>query len=187
MKWYFHAVKEQISISPNQTLNQMPNLFIFMVDQIQSEPSNRILKKQKLIIGRREKVDFPDLQLSGIDAKIDTGAYTGAIHCHEVQLTIREGITYVRFRLLDPSHPDYDHKLFELPLLKEKRIKNSFGNSESRYLIKTAMRVHGRTFPVELSLADRSKMEYPVLLGRKAIRGKFIVDVSKINLSGKSA
>lgn len=142
-------------------------------------------KRPKALIGRREKADFPDLDLIGIDAKVDTGAYTSAIHCHDVELFDKDGKQWVRFKLLDPSHPGYNHKTFELPVHKIKSIKSSSGQAQKRCIIKTRIKIIDSAFEIELSLADRSAMEYPVLLGRKALTGRFIVDVSQLNIIQK--
>lgn len=133
-----------------------------------------------------EIVDFPELGILGIEAKIDTGAYTSSIHCRDVSHFEREGKEFVSFLLLDPSHPQYESNHIIWPLLSRNQVKNSFGQSEERYVIYTRMVMFGESHDVELSLADRSQMEYPVLLGRKAIRKKFLVDVSKTNLSYKA-
>lgn len=139
----------------------------------------------KQIIGRRDKVDFPKMRLYDIDAKIDTGAYTSAIHCHNIKEIDKDGNKYVSFNLLDPSHPNYNEKRFRVPLHARRRIKSSIGKSEERYIIKTLITLFGEKFDVELSLSDRTKMDYPVLLGRKLLKRRFIVDVDKSNLSHK--
>lgn len=138
-----------------------------------------------IIIGRKDKVDFPELGLYDIDAKIDTGAYTSSIHCHNIQVIDKDGEDRVIFSLLDPSHPFYNDKEFNLPVYAKKEIKNSFGQVEERYIIKTQVLLFGELFDIELSLTDRSKMEYPVLLGRLLLQDRFIVDVSQIDLSHK--
>lgn len=137
------------------------------------------------IIGRKDKVDFPKMRLYDVDAKIDTGAFTSAIHCHNIKITEKDGQKYVSFYLLDPTHPDYNEKRFRVPLHAKKRIKNSFGKSEERSIIKTLITLFGEKFEIELSLSDRSKMEYPVLIGRKLLKKGFVVDVSKSDLSYK--
>ncbi len=139
----------------------------------------------KRVIGRRDKVDFPKMRLYDIDAKIDTGAYTSAIHCHNIKVIEKDGDKYVSFNLLDPTHPDYNEKRFSVPLFSKKRIKSSFGKSEERCIIKTVITLFGEKFDIELSLSNRSKMENPVLLGRKLLEKRFIVDVAKTNLSYK--
>ena len=139
----------------------------------------------KKLIGRKDKVDFPKMRLYDIDAKIDTGAYTSAIHCHNIRVSEKDNLKYVTFNLLDPSHPDYNEKRFRVPLHAKKRIKSSIGKSEERCIIKTLITLFGEKFEIELSLSDRSKMEYPVLIGRKLLKKRFVVDVSKSNLSYK--
>src|ERR1035437_3899820 len=84
-------------------------------------------------IGRREIVDFPDLGLFGLIAKIDTGANTTALHCHHVR--VENGVLF--FRLLDESHPEYDHHEQRFEKFEEKLIKSSFGQSELRYVVRT--------------------------------------------------
>lgn len=144
--------------------------------------------KEKILIGRKDKVDFPKLGLFDIDSKIDTGAYTSAIHCRNIKLVkgLKSGQKKVRFNLLDPSYPNHNEKLFRIPLHAKRKIKNSSGQTEQRYIIKTTAVIFNKEFEVELSLTDRSKMECPVLLGRSLLKKGFIVDVNKYNLSYKN-
>ncbi|CAN5509786.1 ATP-dependent zinc protease [soil metagenome] len=135
------------------------------------------MTKEKIVIGRQELIDFPELGLFGILAKIDTGAYTTALHCHD----IREENGKLYFKLLDPSHPDYTAKELSFSDFFQKEIKNSFGESEKRYIIKTVIRVGSKRIKSVISLTDRGSMRYPVLIGRKLLRNKFIVDVSLLN------
>ena len=142
-------------------------------------------RRYKRTIGRIEKVDFPELHLNGIEAKIDTGAYTSSIHCESVKSTVKDGVEYVTFTLLDAHHPLFHKKKYTLPLHAEKIIKNSFGQAESRYVIQTKITLFEEIYDIELSLADRSAMDYPVLLGRKLLKNRFIVDIAQINCSLK--
>lgn len=137
----------------------------------------------KTIIGRREFVDFPELNLSRIVAKIDTGAYTSSIHCHDIRIVAGTDGKSVRFSLLDPDHPYYEKQEKVLPLVKQKIVRSSSGDEENRAIVRTTVRIGGHTFLTDLSLTDRSGMEYPVLLGRKAIRKRFVVDVSKVHVT----
>ena len=141
------------------------------------------MKKEKLIIGRIDKVDLPDTGIFGLDAKVDTGAYTSALHCHHIQTQTKNGVEGVSFKLLDPSHPEYnDHEYF-FENFARKKIKSSSGHAEWRYIVKTSVVLFGRKFKTEFSLTDREQMKFPVLLGRKFLRGRFVVDVSEENLS----
>jgi hypothetical protein len=142
--------------------------------------------KAKKIIGRREMVDFPELGVYDIDAKIDTGAYTSSIHCKDVKHFTSNEQEFVSFILLDNKHPQFDSDIITLPLYKVKQVKNSFGQSEERFIVKTKISFYDEYYDVELSLADRSLMDYPVLLGRKALKRRFLVDVIKVNCAKKS-
>lgn len=139
--------------------------------------------KNKLIIGKKDKADFPELDLFDIDIKIDTGAFTSSIHCHKIKEIELEGVKYIEFKLLDPSYKDYNHKKFKVKNFKEKKIKSSNGTGEKRYIIKTKIIVFCKTYTIELSLSERSEMRFPVLIGRKLLNNKFIVDTSLSNLS----
>lgn len=139
----------------------------------------------KKVIGRKEKVDFPELGLKDIDAKVDTGAFTSSMHCHNVEPIRRGNKKMVKFNLLDPEHPAYNEKEFILPVKNFKQIRSSTGEMQKRYVIETQINLFGETFDIELSLADRSKMENPVLLGRKLLRKRFVVDIDSVNQSRK--
>ena len=140
------------------------------------------MTKEKPTIGRREHVDFPELGLYGITAKVDTGAYTTALHCHDIRE--EKGVLY--FKLLDPTHPDYTSKELSFKEYFQKEIKNSFGESEKRYIIKTIVKIGKKRIKSVISLTDRGTMRYPVLIGRKLIKNKFVVDVGLLfNLSSE--
>ncbi|HWP93833.1 MAG TPA: RimK/LysX family protein [Thermodesulfobacteriota bacterium] len=139
----------------------------------------------KIVIGRRDKIDLPELSLYDVDAKIDTGAYTSSIHCRNIKVIEKDGVKKIRFNLFDPTHPSKGNKRITLPVHAKRRIKNSSGQAEERYIIKTQILLFGQVFDIELSLTDRSRMEYPLLLGRKLLSNRFIVDVAEANLSYK--
>lgn len=140
-------------------------------------------KRSVKIIGRIEQVSFPEWDLIDLDAKIDTGAYTSSLHCHHIE---KIDDSHIRFNLLDPTHDTYNEKLFELPIHKEKTVKSSNGITEQRFVVKTKIELMNERYDIELSLTDRSEMNYPVLLGRKLLKGRFLVDVSKKYLSNKN-
>ncbi|MBD2715866.1 ATP-dependent zinc protease [Microvirga sp. STR05] len=149
------------------------------------------MKKQRVpkrIVGRRELVDFPQFQLWGVEAKVDTGAYTSAIHCSNIHLvTDAAGRQRLHVQLLDPSHPDFDGKPMEFAEFSLRDIKSSNGEVQERYVIRAILRIFGEDFNTEFSLSDRSDMKYPVLLGRLLLRhGRFVVDVTRRNVSSKT-
>nr|WP_293834347.1 RimK/LysX family protein [uncultured Arsenicibacter sp.] len=137
--------------------------------------------KEKQLIGTTDLVDFPDLGLCDVPAKVDTGAFTSALHCKEVEV-IQDGTkTRLSFYIIDPSHP-LPKRIYSDNFTR-KMVRNSFGHAEMRYVIKTKIVLFGRIIKTEFTLADRERMRNPVLLGRKLLRNRFIVDVSLKNLS----
>ncbi|RNI31536.1 ATP-dependent zinc protease family protein [Rufibacter latericius] len=144
-------------------------------------------KPVKSIIGRREMVDFPELELFEIEAKVDTGAYTSSIHCNNIkEVELPDGQKVIHFELLDENHPGYNHKAFQFTDFDLRCVKSSFGDVQERYVISTKILINGQEVETEFSLSDRSDLKYPVLLGRTLLRKRFIVDVSKKNLSLKA-
>ena len=133
-------------------------------------------------IGRRERVDFPDLGLFGLTAKIDTGANTTALHCHHVR--VENGVLF--FRLLDENHPEYQAREHRFEQFEQKLIRSSFGEEEMRYIIRTRIRLGKRTIRSIVSLTDRKSMKYPVLIGRRLLKNRFLVDVSLLNTLSQS-
>jgi hypothetical protein len=140
-------------------------------------------KNTKINIGRIEKIDLPELSIQNLDAKIDTGAYTSSLHCHKIRTEVIDDKLWVHFFVLDPEHPEYEATPFRSPVHTIRYVKSSNGIVQERVTIKTRAKFFGRDRTIELSLADRSEMKYPVLIGRKFLTGKYIVDVSKIYLS----
>jgi len=141
--------------------------------------------KEKKIIGTLDKVDFPEFELEEVACKIDTGAATSAIHCHQVKEVERNGEQFLSFRLLDPAHASYNHKQFLVKDFSLRKIRSSNGQLEERYVIKAIVIIFGKRIKADFTLADRVKMKYPVLLGKKLLKNRFLVDVSKLHLSWK--
>ncbi len=138
------------------------------------------------IIGRIERMDIPEWLLFGLEAKIDTGAFSSSIHCHRIEAFIKNSQKWVRFSLLDPEHEAYNNKIFELPISDIREVKSSNGLTESRYFVRAIIQLNHRIIDTELSLTDRSEMKFPVLLGRKFLMNRFLVDVAKAHTSKKS-
>ena len=134
-------------------------------------------------IGRVDRADFPEINLRDIKIKIDSGAFTSSIHCHAVHEVDSNGENHIEFKLLDPSHPEYENKVYTVKDYKEKSIKSSNGKTEQRFIIKTTIMIFDEVFPIELSLSERGDMKYPVLLGRKFLNNRFIIDTSLKNVS----
>ena len=130
---------------------------------------------QKRVIGRREIVSILDLELFDLDAKVDTGADSNSLHCDDIFIDDEK---FVHFTLLDEVHPAYHGKKIKMPLYKLKKVKSSNGSVQLRASIKVDMLFFGRKYKTVISLTDRSDMKYPMLIGRKFLTGRFLVDVS---------
>ena len=139
----------------------------------------------KITIGRSDKADIPELALSGIDVKIDSGAYTSSIHCTKIEEIKTKGEPFLQFTLLDPEHPFYNHKEFISKNYSSKKVKSSNGVAEMRFMIQTEIIIFNKKFPIHFTLSERRDMKFPILLGRKFLNKKFMIDTLKINLSHK--
>ncbi len=138
---------------------------------------------EKMVIGRTEYVALPDLGFFDIEAKIDTGAYSCSIHCDDIRLN-DDGT--VHFMLLDDTHPDYSQQHIVMPVYEIRNVKSSNGTIQERIFVKTPIEIYGVKYEIELSLTDRKKMKFPMLIGRKFLENRFIVDVSLTHQSTHS-
>lgn len=128
---------------------------------------------EKLIIGRVDKIDFPKLNLYNIDAKIDTGAYTSAIHCSEI---IVEG-EKLKCTFYSKGHPNFSGKQVVFDSFSKTDVKSSNGYKENRFKIKSEVVFFNKTYKINLTLSTRDDMKFPVLIGRQFLSKKFLVDV----------
>ncbi len=135
--------------------------------------------KNKKIVGRKEIITILDLDLIDLDAKVDTGADSNALHCDDIEVFDNE----VEFTLLDEIHPSYHGKRLRLPLYKLKKVKSSNGQVQLRPSIKVTVEFMGKKYKSVISLTNRADMKFPMLIGRHFLDDKFLVDVSKEYLS----
>ncbi|MDX4038830.1 ATP-dependent zinc protease family protein [Aliarcobacter skirrowii] len=134
---------------------------------------------QLQIIGRVEPISILDLELFDLDTKIDTGAYSNSLHCDDIFV---DDSNFVHFRLLDKIHPSYHNKRVKMPLFKIKSVKSSNGVVQTRASIKVKVEFAGKIYKTVVSLTSRADMKYPMLIGRKFLQNRFLVDVSKKNI-----
>lgn len=129
--------------------------------------------KTRKIIGRADTADLPELGFAGIPAKIDTGAKTSAIWATNVHE--RDG--GLSFMLFGPESPLYTGEVHFVSQFTKVTVASSIGAEQSRYKVVLLAKIKGKKIRASFTLADRSKQAYPVLIGRNALRGKFLVDV----------
>lgn len=129
-------------------------------------------------IGWRETVELLDLELPPMVAKIDTGARTSSLHATKLLVRRRQGIQHVYFTTSDAEGNPVRRRA---PLVEERTIRNpgDGGREEDRPIIECRVRLGNRQWDAEFSLADRTNMQYQVLIGREAIRDRFTVDVAE--------
>lgn len=133
------------------------------------------------ILGRYDRVDLPELGLKNIHAKIDTGAYTNSLHCFDAKVVDGK----LQFILLDEEHPEFTGNKLIFSEFEERNIKNSFGEVERRFVITTTLRIFEEDIICRFSLSNRGSLKFPILIGRKILRDRFLIDVKKKNLSFK--
>ena len=126
------------------------------------------------VVGWRELVHLPELGLSGIPAKIDTGARTSSLHGTVIEEFERNGQQYVRFAIGFPQQKV--RQVCEAVHVDIRGITSSNGETQYRYVIKTPLKIGDVRFRAEISLADRSDMKFPMLIGRSSLRRRFVVD-----------
>ena len=148
-------------------------------------PPRRGRKTPKPTIGWREWIALPDLGVDAIKVKVDTGARSSALHAFELRSFEQDGVEFVRFTI----HPrQRDAKVsveVECPVVGRRWIRSSSGHRSRRPVIRTPIELFGQTWPIEVTLTNRDAMGFRMLLGRKAISRRFLVDVSKSYLGGK--
>lgn len=144
------------------------------------------VKRTKAVIGWREWVGLPDLGVDRIKAKIDTGARTSAIHAFEIVPFERNGEKYVGFSLHPVQHRRFPVVNCEARVIDERTVTSSNGEREKRYVVETGIKLGEEVWPIELTLTNRDEMGFRMLLGRRAVRRRFVVDPgSSFKLSGK--
>lgn len=148
-----------------------------------TEPPKR-KQKPPTVIGWREWVSLPQLGVTTLRAKIDTGARTAALHAFGLETFERDGVTFARFAV----HPNHRKPgpavVAEAPILDERSIKNSGGVAEDRFVIATRIMIGTHKFNAEVTLSRRDEMGFPMLLGRQTIRRRFLVDPGRSYLIG---
>ena len=137
------------------------------------------------VLGWREWVALPELGVARIRCKVDTGARTSALHAFYVEEFTAQGIAMVRFGM-HPVQGKTEHEVHcEARILEQRKVTDSGGHTETRYVIKTPVIVGDAIWHVEITLTNRDTMRYRMLLGRSAIADNYLVDSARSHLAGK--
>ena len=148
------------------------------------------MKKKKIqpktIIGWKEWIELPDLGIPAVKAKIDTGARTSAMHVFDLEEFEANGRLMVKFGIHPLQRRKDIIRYSQAPVLEQRRVKDSGGRVEKRYVIQTRAVMGEVSWPIDITLTNRDLMLFRMLLGRKAIENKFLVNAGRSYLSGRS-
>jgi hypothetical protein len=134
---------------------------------------------EKQLVGWREWVALPALGVDAIKAKVDTGAKTSAIHAYRVHRFRRDFADVLAFTLHPDQENDDDIVSCEAPLLDVREVTSSTGHCQTRFVIETDLELGSQTYPIQLTLTNRDQMGFRMLLGRQALKKRFLVDPGK--------
>lgn len=142
--------------------------------------ASAVILKEKIIIGRVEWVELPDLKIK-YKARVDTGAKTTSLHAMNIEEIKRDGQLYIKFQTEDGNG-----KLIELNRKVEstQRVTSPSGFSSKRYVIREKVKLGQFEMDLPLNLNNRNHMDYKFLVGRNFLFGRFVVDVARSHVLG---
>ncbi len=133
-------------------------------------------QQEPKVFGTIERVHLPEFNVYGIEAKIDTGAYSGALHCTKTLLVRRkDGTRVLRFT---PSDTGVAH---ETTRYKSVYVRSASGHRSRRYVIETEIIIRGQKYPITIGLSNRKDMQKEILIGRRFLREHGILVDVRIN------
>jgi hypothetical protein len=136
-------------------------------------------------IGWREWLSLPELGIERIKAKIDTGARSSTLHAAELEIVEKSQIPWVQFVIWPTQGTRQGAMRLEHPVFDFRTVRSSNGVESHRPVIVTSVNLGGKTFPIELTLVDRDSMDFRMLLGRTAVRRRFLVHPGRSYLLGR--
>ena len=138
-----------------------------------------MINKPKSRIGWREWISLPDLKVKKIKAKIDTGAQTSVLHASYIHYYKLEGKRFVKFCVHPKQHCSTPETLAHARLIDQRWVKSSLGTKTLRPVIETTLVVGKEKVKIEMTLINRDVMGFRMLLGRQALRERFLIDPSR--------
>lgn len=136
-------------------------------------------------LGWREWFGLPDFGIGAIKAKVDTGAASSSLHAFHLQGFQREGSEWVRFEIHPRQRSTKHTRMVEAEIVDERQVRNPGGRLEARPVIRTTLQWAKMQWTVEINLTRRDEMGFRMLLGRKAMKQRFVVDPSASYVGGR--
>ena len=127
-------------------------------------------------LGWRERLALPALGIERLKAKLDTGARSSSLHVDTLETFRRDGEVWLRFSLHPGRRQPVVHA--EARALDRRMVTDTGGRRTERWFIRSEVQLAGARFSVDINLTDRRHMLFPLLLGRSALTGRFIIDPS---------
>ena len=138
------------------------------------------------IVGWREWVSLPAVEVPWIKAKLDTGARTSSLHVFDLVEVRRGGVAFARFGIRPWQDSDDDAVVVECPIHDRRSVRSSSGHAEERVVVLLDVVLQGRTVSAEVTLTNRDEMGFRMLIGRQALRQGFVVDSARSFLGGRA-
>lgn len=152
--------------------------------QVEVQIGDRRTKRR--LVGWREWVGLPALNIPSLRAKVDTGARTSALHAVDVTPLTLNDTPCVSFAIPEEQIDGLNTVFHTAPVRDHRSVRGSTGASQERYVIAMPLHIGRRTFTIEITLSDRTEMDFPMLLGRNALRlGRYVVDPGRSFLQGQ--
>ncbi len=139
---------------------------------------------ERTVVGWREWVELPELGVTGLKAKVDTGATTSALHASKLVSFERDGAEWVRFEIHPRQRSRTPSVTVELPVVDHRRVRSSSGETEVRPVVHTMLKIGDRVTPIDVTLTRRDSMGFRMLIGRRALRRRYLVNPSRSFLAG---
>lgn len=162
----------------------LPKILLTGDPRLLSFPATPQESDGPVVVGWREWAGLPRLGIARVEAKIDTGARTSALHANSIEFVEADGRPGVRFAVSGEAETAPWH---EATVMDRRLVRSSNGETELRVVIGAELELAGRVWPIELTLTNRGRMELPMLIGREALAGRVLVDAARSWTWGRPA
>jgi hypothetical protein len=141
--------------------------------------------EELFVVGWREWVKLPELELKNIKAKVDTGARTSCLHAFSIRPFLENGKQRVEFQIHPKQHDNETVQTCTADVKDQRIVTDSGGHKEERWVIETILSIGQQQWPIEVTLSGRDNMMFRMLIGRTALKGRAVVDSSRSYVIGK--